>query len=120
MVSVTDRSSPRGFTISWVELTCGEVNDAQVNGYIVRYGLFSETQRVTTLLISGSTHTISDPNLQVFVEYSVEVAAVNSMGAGQFSPPETVVIPGSKIVVIFFYKRTCQNLFFVFSSRTSE
>ena len=119
MVSVTARSSPRGFTVRWVELTCGEVNDDKVNGYMVRYGLLSETQQVTTPLISGSTHSISDPNLQVFVEYSVEVAAINSLGAGQFSQPETVVIPGSKIVVIFLTK-TYQNLFFVFSSRTSE
>ena len=87
----------RGFIVRWVELTCGEVNDAQVNGYIVRYGLLSETQRVTTPLISGSTHSISDPNLQAFVEYSVEVAAVNSLGVGQFSQPETVVTLGSKL-----------------------
>ena len=45
MVSVTDRSSPRGFIVRWVELTCGEVNDAQVDGYIVRYGLLSEIER---------------------------------------------------------------------------
>ena len=95
MVSVTPRISPRGFAVTWVEPACSEINDAEVNGYMIRYGLLSETQRVTTPLVTGLMHTISDPNLLIFEEYSIEVAAVNSMGEGQFSQPETVVIQAS-------------------------
>ena len=93
MVSVTARKSPRAIVVSWVQPNCSDINDDQVNEYMIRYGLHSETQRVTTpMAISGTTFTITDGSLEVLTEYSIEVAAVNSMGVGQYSQPETVVI----------------------------
>ena len=91
MVSVTAERSPRAIVVSWVQPNCSDINDDQVNEYMIRYGLHSEMQRTTTP-ISVTTFTIAGVSLEVFTEYSIEVAAVNSRGVGQYSQPETIVI----------------------------
>jgi hypothetical protein len=93
MVSV--RSSSSGIAVSWREPNCSDVNDESVTGYRVRYGVLSETQRTTTPT-SGTKFTISDNDLFLFTDYSVEVAAVNNRGAGTFTQPKIGVITGGE------------------------
>ena len=95
MVSVTPLTSSRQIFVQWEEPACSDINDDSVTEYIVRYGLPSgQTQQVNTLTTS---YTISDDSLQLFTEYSIEVAAVNRRGEGQFSQPQIAVITGGKL-----------------------
>ena len=94
MVSVTPLTSSKQIFVQWEEPACSDINDDSVTEYIVRYGLPSgQTQQVNTLTTS---YTISDDGLQLFSEYSIEVAAMNSEGEGQFSQPQIAVITGGK------------------------
>ena len=97
MVSVINGSSSRGIAVSWREPSCSDINDSGVTGYQIRYGLLSKTQRLTTPTItSGTMFTISSSGLQLFTDYSIEVAAVNSRGVGTFSQPKIGVITGGE------------------------
>ena len=96
MVSVENGSSSSGITVSWKEPNCSDINDERVIGYRIRYGLHSLTQQMNTPLITSRTFTLTrnDNDLQLFMDYSIEVAAVNSRGVGTFSQPKTAVITG--------------------------
>lgn len=96
MVTVRNGSSSSGITVSWNEPDCSDVNDARVTGYMINYGVLSETQRTTTPTMTGTTFTISGEGLQLFTDYSIEVAAVNSRGAGTYSQPKIGVITGGE------------------------
>ena len=97
MVSVINGSSSRGIYVNWSEPDCSDVNDDNVIGYQICYGVLSETQRLTTPTItSGTTFTISGDGLQPFTEYSIQVAAVNSIGEGPYSQRRIGVITGGE------------------------
>ena len=99
MVSVVNGSSSSGISVSWKEPSCSDVNDVQVTEYKIRYGIRSETQQRTVIpaINSGTMqYTISGNDLELFTEYSIEVAAVNSRGEGQYSQPKTAVITGGE------------------------
>ena len=106
MVSVINGSSSSGIAVSWREPNCIDINDNGVTGYQIRYGVLSETQRSTTPTItSGTVFTISASNLQVFTDYSIQVAAVNDRGVGTFSQPKIGVITGGKNLHFKFHDR---------------
>ena len=91
--------------VSWVEPTCSDINDAQVTGYVIRYGPLSGAQRSTILISTPQTSfTINDNDLQLFTEYSIEVAARNRKGVGQFSQRQTTVITGGENNIIVMAK----------------
>ena len=94
MVTVVGRMNPRRISVQWAEPACSDINDAGVTGYVIRYGLPGQAPMTTPTITSGLSYTISSSNLQLFTDYSIEVAAVNSKGVGQFSQPETAVITG--------------------------
>ena len=114
MVSVENGSSSSGITVSWKEPNCSDINDERVIGYRIRYGLHSLTQRMNTPLITSRTFTLTrnDNDLQLFMDYSIEVAAVNSRGVGTFSQPKTAVITGGGYEIKFRlnYIRFCYSL----------
>ena len=80
--------------VTWMEPNCSNINDDRVDRYVIRYGLFSGGQRETTPTVTGMSFMIRNDNLQLFTEYSIEVAAVNSRGVGHYSQPQTAVITG--------------------------
>lgn len=97
MVSVINGSSSSGIAVSWREPNCSDINDNGVTGYQIRYGVLSETRRSTTPTItSGTMFTISASGLQLFTDYSIQVAAINSEGVGTFSQPKIGVITGGE------------------------
>ena len=101
MVSVVNGSSSSGISVSWKEPSCSDINDVQVTEYKIRYGIRSETQQRTVIpaINSGTMqYTISGNDLELFTEYSIEVAAVNSRGEGQYSQPKTAVITGGEFL----------------------
>ena len=70
-------------TVHWEQVDCKHQNGLII-GYFVRYGPPGSLN--TTLSISGgSVHTITISNLMVSTIYEIEVAAVNSVGIGEFS-----------------------------------
>ena len=84
-------------TVKWVEPNCSDINDAQITGYEIRYGPLSGAQRSTIPISTPQTSfTINDNDLQLFMEYSIEVAAHNRKGVGQFSQHQTAVITGGE------------------------
>ena len=102
MVSVRNGSLSGGpMRVSWTEPKCSEINAPQLNGYKVRYGILTVMKRMTTsTIISGTTFTIGagEDGVQLFTEYSIEVAAVTSRGVGQYSQPEAGVITGGEVL----------------------
>ena len=101
MVTATGKRNPLGIVVRWVEPTCSDVNDAEVTGYVIRYGpLSGARQKTTPTITSGKSFTINDNDLQLYMEYSIEVAASNRKGVGQFSQHQTAVITGGENNII--------------------
>ena len=102
MVSVRNGSLSGGpMRVSWTEPKCSDINAPQLNGYKVRYGILSKTKvekTITDAIISDTTYTIGEDRVQLFTEYSIEVAAVTSRGVGQYSQPEAGVITGGEVL----------------------
>ena len=94
MVTVVGLMNPRRISVQWAEPACRDINAAGVTGYVIRYGLSGQVPMTTPTITSGLSYTIGGGNLQLFTDYSIEVAANNSKGVGQFSRPETAVITG--------------------------
>jgi hypothetical protein len=84
--------SPPGFTVSWTQLECGDVNAEEVREFIVRYGRPNAETRVLRVAPS-SPFTFTNDSLVPLVEYEIEVATVNTLGMGNYSQRVLAVIP---------------------------
>ena len=89
-------STSSSITVQWGAVDCIDHN-GNVTGYSVRYGIQGSaegdrTVEMTTGDSSGGIHTIS--GLSAATVYTVEVAAVNSVGTGVYSDSITVVTIG--------------------------
>ena len=88
-------SSLTSITVQWGSVECRHHN-GEITGYVVRYGEegSSEGDRSVQMVSgdsSGGMTTISGlTNKRV---YTVEVAAVNSPGIGEYSVPQKIKIP---------------------------
>ena len=87
-VSVSEVTSS-SITVQWGAVNCSDRN-GDITGYSVRYGV--QTESVSG---GGATQTIIS-GLTASTEYSIEVAAVNSAGIGDYSVPMTAETPESK------------------------
>ena len=79
-------------TVQWEPVDCNHRN-----GHIISYLLQYEAQGsgdTKTHTIIGEHSTIS--NLMSSTTYSIEVAAVNSVGTGEFSPALIIATPASE------------------------
>lgn len=72
-------------SIQWNEVDCEERN-GNITGYIVQWGL-SSSSLLTNSTTEGKTLTID--GLQIRADYSVQVAAINEQGIGEYSTSET-------------------------------
>ena len=87
-VSATGQSST-SITVQWGEVPCIHQN-GQITGYSVRYGV-EESGSSQTVTAMGNGATISPST-----NYTVQVAAVNSAGVGDYSDPPIIVNTESK------------------------
>ncbi len=94
IVSAVGHLNPRGFTVSYRELECREINaDEGVRDYIIRYGLVSSRQDQLKSTVAGTNpFTIVDPSFTSLVSYQFQLAAVNSKAMGAFSSPVQAAI----------------------------
>ena len=89
-------STSSSITVHWGAVDCIHRN-GDITGYSVRYGVQKSAEGERTVNMAtgdsrGGMHTIS--GLSSATEYTVEVAAVNSVGTGVYSDPITVVTIG--------------------------
>ena len=68
-------------TIKWMSVECSHQN-GEITGYLVQYRVEPSGKE---LVVNASDTQITLPNLMPFTTYSIEVAAVNSAGIGNFS-----------------------------------
>ena len=103
-VSVTDVTSST-ITVQWEMVPCIHQN-GPITGYSVRYGVMGSGSTQTGT-VSG-THTIIS-HLMPSTDYSIEVAATNSAGAGNYSYPRMAQTDGKEYILIF----SCSQLYCV-------
>ena len=69
-------------------MPCDDQNGV-ITGYSVQYGVM-ESENTETVTVSGaSTTQTTISGLNSSTTYSIQVAAVNSAGTGEYSEPET-------------------------------
>ena len=95
-VSVTTSStSSSTITVMWGEVPCADQNGA-ITGYSVQYGVMgSGSTQMLTVNGADMTQTIIEA-LMSSTTYSIEVAAVNSAGTGEYSGPRNQLTRGMK------------------------
>ena len=94
-VTAVGNSSSQSFAISWEPVECEDVNDMNIDHYIVRFGLAGSDNTVDQKATSMMHHNVNNMNqaaLESLVYYTFQVAAVNSNGSGQYSSPVKAVI----------------------------
>ena len=92
--SVDVSSTSNSITVQWGAVDCIDRN-GDITGYSVRYGVQGSGTQTVNVSGGGATQTtISE--LMASTTYSIEVAAVNSAGTGNYSDPLTAETPESK------------------------
>ena len=71
-------------TVQWGEVLCADQNGA-ITGYSVQYGVMGSGNTQTVTVSGASTTHTTISGLMTSTTYSIQVAAVNSAGAGDYS-----------------------------------
>ena len=88
-----EEASSSTITVQWGEVPCIHQN-GDITGYSVQYGVM-ESGSTQNMTVDGATvneATISGLNQST--TYSIQVAAVNSAGTGEYSDPITAMTDG--------------------------
>ena len=89
-VSVPDEHvTSSNITVQWGAVDCIHHN-GDITGYSVRYGVQGSGSTQTSDVSGGGATNIVISGLTSSTNYTVEVAAVNSVGTGVYSGPYTV------------------------------
>ena len=83
---VSADATSTAISVQWGSVPCIHQN-GQITGYSVRYGVMGSNTE--TMNAAGNVAMIS--GLETSTNYSVEVAAVNSAGVGEYSDP--IIVP---------------------------
>ena len=93
-------NSSTNITVQWGEVPCIHQN-GEITGYLVQYITVGSSETGSEMVSgdsNGGTATISGLNKQTM--YTVQVAAVNSAGTGEYSDPLTFETPDSELIVL--------------------
>ena len=77
-------------------MNCIEQN-GDITGYIVQYGIAGRGTTLTLSVSGGNTTNITIVGLNTATNYSIEVAAMNSVGIGVYSTPVYVITKGTAV-----------------------
>ena len=80
--SISTSSTPTTITVQWGEVECIDRN-GEITGYSVRYSGGGSTD--TMPVSGGDTRQTTISGLTPSTDYTIKVAAVNSVGAGPYS-----------------------------------
>ena len=93
-MSVTSSStSSSTITLQWGEVPCADQNGA-ITGYSVQYGVMGSGNTQTITVDGADVTETTIENLMSSTTYSIEVAAVNSAGTGEYSDPRNQLTRG--------------------------
>ena len=87
-VNIPDVTSSN-ITVQWGAVDCIHRN-GDITGYSVRYGVEGSGSTQTSEVSGGGATNIVISGLNSFTNYTVEVAAENSVGTGVYSDPYIV------------------------------
>ena len=82
-------------SVQWGSVPCIHQN-GQITSYSVRYGVVG-SGNTQTMSVTGNVAMISE--LETSTNYSVEVAAVNSAGVGEYSDP--IIVPTESKIIYY-------------------
>ena len=82
-------------TVQWGPVDCKDLN-GHLEGYSVRYGVVGSGNTQQVLITDSGAVAVTLPGLYHSSYYSIELAAVNSVGVGVYSPSITVATTPSK------------------------
>ncbi len=82
-------------TVQWGAVDCIHRN-GDITGYSVRYGVQGSGSTQTVSVSGGATTEATVSGLESTTNYSIEVAAVNNAGTGEYSSPITAQTDSSK------------------------
>ena len=77
-------TSPVTITVCWKEVECIHRN-GDITGYIVRYKEVNSDTRLQNVMVEGGMREVTLSGLYSSTNYSIEVAAINSIGTGIYS-----------------------------------
>ena len=77
-------TSPVTITVCWKEVECIHRN-GDIIGYIVRYKEVNSDTRLQNVTVEGGMRKVTLSGLYPSTNYSIEVAAINSVGTGIYS-----------------------------------
>ena len=97
-VSVSGVTSS-SITVQWGAVNCIHRN-GDITGYSVRYGVQGSGSTQTVSVSGGGATMTTIYGLMASTIYSIEVAAVNNAGTGDYSDPMTAETPESKCVYL--------------------
>ena len=80
-------------TVQWGAVDCIHHN-GDITGYSVRYGVQGSGSTQTSDVSGGDTRQTTIPGLNTSTTYSIEVAAVNSAGIGEYSTSHIIQTAG--------------------------
>ena len=89
-------------TVKWKPVECSHQN-GEITGYLVQYRVEPSGKE---LVVNTSEKLITLPNLMPFTTYSIEVAAVNSAGIGNFSSAVTNVTQQSEFEIFLSLRKS--------------
>ena len=92
--------SSTSITVQWGEVPCIHQN-GEITGYSVQYGVEGSSGPQSEMVSgdsSGGTDTISGLTRRTM--YTVQVAAVNSAGTGEYNASLTIQTPDGKCVCV--------------------
>ena len=96
-VSVSEVTSS-SITLQWGAVNCIHRN-GDITGYSVRYGVQGSGSTQTESVSGGGATITTISGLMASTTYSIEVAAVNSAGTGDYSDPITAETPESRLSI---------------------
>ena len=85
-------------TVQWGPVDCKDLN-GHLEGYSVRYGVVGSGNTWQVLITDSAAVAVTLLGLYHSSYYSIELAAVNSVGVGVYSSPITVATTSSKFSI---------------------
>ena len=80
-------------TVQWGAVNCIHIN-GDITGYSVRYGVQGSGSTQTRNVSGGDTRQTTIPGLNSSTNYSIQVAAVNGAGIGEYSTSHIIQTAG--------------------------